>query len=402
MKAISYSWVIVGVGLLVKMTGLGFGRFAYPMFIPSMKGSLGFNYAEMGLLSWAIMLGYLLFSLIAGMLATRFGSTKIVIASLLCGAGSMLSISRLSGFLPLLVFAFAMGAGSAGAHISMTTLPMAWFDEKKLGRALGITTGGTGLGIIVTGLVLPAMLLSLGKEAWRECWLLLASLTFLVAAIGGLLLRDKPKKAAPFTSVSAREAGPVFSSAKRGGLSIKAIFVVYFIFGFAYNSYATYFVAYMVEGVQLSAKTAGDIWAIFGWMCMGSGLLWGFISDRLGRRKALIWNNGIIALSVLLPLMLPQPFFLGLSAFLFGGTFLGTITVIAAAIGDRVVEKRALLYGILTLVHGGGQLLGTVFGGYLRDWTGSFQWSLISSLAGFLLCIVVASASRDRSGTYKS
>jgi len=86
MKAIQYGWIIVGVGVLVKMSGLGFGRFAYPMLIPSMKGSLGFNYIEMGLLSGAIMLGYLLFSLIGGMLATRFGPKRIVIASLLCGA----------------------------------------------------------------------------------------------------------------------------------------------------------------------------------------------------------------------------------------------------------------------------------------------------------------------------
>ena len=96
----------------------------------------------------------------------------------------------------------------------------------------------------------------------------------------------------------------------------------------------------MVEEIRLSEKTAGDIWAIFGWMCMGSGLIWGFLSDRLGRRKALLWNNGIISFSVLLPLLFHQPFFLGLSAFLFGATFLGTVTIIAASIGDQVVEKK--------------------------------------------------------------
>lgn len=51
MKAINYGWVIVGVGVLVKMAGLGFGRFAYSMLLPNMRESLGFNYFEMGLLS---------------------------------------------------------------------------------------------------------------------------------------------------------------------------------------------------------------------------------------------------------------------------------------------------------------------------------------------------------------
>ena len=394
MKKIHYGWIIIGVGVLVKMTGLGFGRFAYPMLIPNMRGSLGFNYIEMGLLSGAMMLGYLIFSLIGGMLATRFGPKRIAIASLLCGAFSMFFISKLSGFFPLLFFTFAMGAGGAGSHISITTLPMAWFEEQQLGRALGVVTGGTGLGIIVTGLLLPSLLLNLGKEAWRHCWFLLALITFLVAVIGWIWLREKPDPMTPLPTDVGGDKKSIPLLRKGSGLTLKAIFIIYFIFGFAYNIYATYFVAYMVEEIQLSERTAGNIWALFGWMCIGSGLIWGFLSDRWGRRKALIWNNGIIAFSVLLPLLLHQSFFLGLSAFLFGATFLGTVTIIAAAIGDQVVAKRAYVYGGVTLIHGIGQFLGTTSGGYLKDLTGTFQLTLIVSLIGFLLCILLTAINK--------
>ncbi len=395
MKRVHYGWVIVGVGVLVKMTGLGFGRFAFPMLLPNMRASLGFNYSEMGLVSGAIMMGYLLFSLIGGMLATRFGPKRVVLASLLCSALSMFFIGRFSGFFPLLFFSFGLGAGAAGSHISITTMPMAWFEEKRLGRALGIVTGGTGLGIIVTGLLLPYLLFNLGKEAWRQCWLVLAMITFLVAVIGWTSLREKPGPVT-LTPSAPSGAGPggnkttVLSPERNNGFNLKAIFIIYFIFGFAYNIYTTYFVAYMVEEIRLAEKAAGDIWAIFGWMCTGSGLIWGYVSDHLGRRKALLWNNGIISFSVLLPLFLHQPFFLGLSAFLFGATFLGTVTIIAAAIGDQVAEKRASVYGLVTLIHGIGQFLGTTSGGYLKDLTGSFQLTLTVSLAGFILCILLA------------
>jgi MFS family permease len=397
MKTINYGWVIVGVGVLVKMAGLGFGRFAYPMLIPSMRGSLGFNYIEMGLLSGAIMLGYLLFSLIGGMLTTRFGPKRIVIASLLCGSISMFFISRFSGFFPLLFFAFAMGGGGAGAHISMTTLPMAWFEESKLGRALGVVTGGTGLGIIVTGLLLPYLLSNLGKEAWRQCWLLLAMITFTVSVMGFFLLKEKPSQMNLHSLEISEDMETIVFPVRRDGLTIRTIFVMYFIFGFAYNIYATYFVAYMVEEIRLTEKTVGDIWAIFGWMCTGSGLIWGFISDRLGRRKALLWNNGMISLAVLLPLLLHQTPFLALSAFLFGLTFLGTVTIIAASVGDQVVEKRASVYGLVTLIHGIGQFLGTTLGGYLKDLTGTFQLTFIVSLIGFLLCsiLVILNGKKD-------
>ncbi|MDI7261026.1 MAG: MFS transporter [Thermodesulfobacteriota bacterium] len=362
MKTIYYGWIIVGVGVLVKMAGLGFGRFAYPMLLPSMRESLQFNYTEMGLLSGSILLGYLLFSLIGGVLATRFGSKKIVIASLLCGSISMLSIGRLSGFIPLLFFTFVMGGGGGGAHISMTTLPMAWFEKRRLGKALGIVTGGTGVGVVITGLLLPYLLFTLGGEAWRQCWFLLSLITFLVAIASLVLLKEKPSQTNSHSSHLIGRLEPFPSSSKGSGVTLRTIFLIYFIFGFAYNIYVTYFVAFTIEEIGLPGKVAGIIWAIFGWMCLVSGLIWGFLSDRLGRREALLWNNGLISLSVLIPLLFDQTFLLGLSTFLFGVTFLGTVTVIAASIGDQVAEKRASVYGLVTLIHGIGQFLGTTSG----------------------------------------
>jgi MFS family permease len=396
MKAFHYGWIIVGMGVLVKMAGLGFGRFAYPMLIPSMRESLGFNYVEMGLLSGAIMLGYLLFSLIGGILATRFGPKKTVIASLLCGSLSMFSIGKLSGFFPLLFFAFTMGAGGAGAHISITTLPMAWFEGRRLGRAVGVLTGGTGLGIIVTGLLLPYLLSHLGQEAWRLCWFLLALTTFTVAIGGWLFLKEKPGEISILSSNPDEDGKTIPPSGRRDTFSLKTIFIIYFIFGFAYNIYTTYFVAYMVEEIHIPEKTAGSLWAVFGWMCIVSGLVWGFLSDRLGRRRALLWNNGVISFALILPLCFHHVLILGLSILLFGFTFLGTVTIIAAAIGDQVGEKRASVYGLVTLVHGIGQLLGTTLGGTLRDLTGSFLFALLSSLVGFLFCFTLTASSKRK------
>jgi predicted MFS family arabinose efflux permease len=310
----------------------------------------------------------------------------------------MFLLSQFSEFLFLFFFTFAMGAGAAGAHISMTTLPMAWFGKQSLGRALGVVTGGTGLGVVITGLLIPPLLSSFGKNGWRECWMLMAFMTFIVSVMCFTLLKDKPSQMNPSPPKFGEEEEIITSQVRGDGLSIRSIFVIYFIFGFAYNIYATYFVAFTVEDLRLAEKVAGVIWSVFGWMCMGSGLIWGYLSDRLGRRKALLWNNGLIALAVFLPLRFHQPLLLGLSAFLFGLTFLGTVTIVAASIGDQVGEKRASVYGLVTLIHGIGQFLGTTFGGYLKDLTGSFQLTLISSLIGFCLCLTLTAVSKNKKG----
>ena len=399
MKRLYYGWVIVGIGLLVKMVALGFGRFAYAILLSNMRGSLHFNYIQMGLLSGGILLGYLLFSVVGGMLATRFGPKRIVIASLLCSAISMFFLGQLSHFLPLLFFAFLMGAGAAGTHISMTALPMGWFEKRQLGRALGIIQGGTGLGIVVTGFLLPPLLISLGETAWRDCWRLMACITFAVLIAATLLLKEKPLQWHPSPDQKADGQKPVSRVASE--MSLRKITLVYFIFGFAYNIYTTYFVAFMLEEVRLTEKSAGDIWAIFGWLSMFSGFIWGFLSDRLGREKALLWNNAIISVALLLPLCLHHTFFLAVSTSLFGFTFIGTVTVVAAAIGDQAGEKRASIYGWVTLIHGIGQFIGTTSGGYLKDLTHSFQWTLTASLIGFLLCFILIAFGKRKKGEKK-
>ena len=387
MKKLYYGWIIVGVGLLVKMAALGFGRFAYAMLLSSMRTSLEYSYIQMGLLSGGILLGYLIFSFVGGTLATKFGSKRVVVISLLCSSFSMFFISQFSNFVLLLFLTVVMGGAAGGAHISMTTLPMAWFEKDRLGRALGIVTGGTGLGIIVTGLLLPVLLSSLGKEAWRQCWMFLSLMTFAVAVTGWILLKERPGvTSAPLSSAEKNVAPP---QARKVEFTLKALFIHYFIFGFAYNIYATYFVAFMVDEVHLSGKLAGLIWSIFGWTCLASGLVWGSLSDRFGRKRSLLWNNGLISIAVLIPLFFHNPMFLGTSTFLFGFTFLGTITIIAACVGDLTVEKRASVYGLVTLIHGIGQFLGTTLGGYLKDITGTFQLTLLSSLVGFVLCVVL-------------
>jgi predicted MFS family arabinose efflux permease len=267
---------------------------------------------------------------------------------------------------------------------------MTWFERKRLGGALGIVTGGTGLGIIIAGLLLPYLLSTFGGEAWRECWFLLALLTLMVGLIGYILLKERPShKDSPLLQIDQRNTSwPVKN--KGSDLTLPAIFLIYFMFGLAYNIYVTYFVAFLIGEVRLTEEVAGIIWSIFGWMCLVSGWIWGFLSDRMGRRDALLWNNGLISLSVLIPLLFHQIFLLGFSAFLFGATFFGMVTVVAACVGDQRMEKRAALYGWVTLLHGIGQFLGTLLGGYLRDLTGSFQMTLLVSLVGFVACIVIA------------
>jgi sugar phosphate permease len=74
-----YGWIVMAMGLLTTIGTHGFARMAYTLILPSMKDGLQFSYAQLGLLGTGNFIGYLIFAIIGGFLATRFG-TRIVIS----------------------------------------------------------------------------------------------------------------------------------------------------------------------------------------------------------------------------------------------------------------------------------------------------------------------------------
>ncbi|MDH4233377.1 MAG: YbfB/YjiJ family MFS transporter, partial [Nitrospirota bacterium] len=73
-----YGWVIVWTGTLCLFACLGLGRFAFGMLLPSMASTLHLTYSQMGFLSTANFLGYLVSVLVSGYWAVRVGSRRMI------------------------------------------------------------------------------------------------------------------------------------------------------------------------------------------------------------------------------------------------------------------------------------------------------------------------------------
>jgi MFS family permease len=107
-------------------------------------------------------------------------------------------------------------------------------------------------------------------------------------------------------------------------------------------------------------------------------LLWGGLSDRIGRRAALILIYLIHAVAFSLFVWWPQPPGLTLSAALFGLTAWSIPAVMAALCGDVVGPRMApAALGFVTLFFGIGQALGPSVAGALADASGSFTGGLL-------------------------
>ena len=168
--------------------------------------------------------------------------------------------------------------------------------------------------------------------------------------------------------------------------------VVYFFYGLSYIIYMVFFAAYLVKEMDFSQEWAGGLWALVGGLSIFCGMIWGKISDLLGRSRGAALAYLVLGLSYLIYALIKVKFGFYLSAVFFGLTAWSIPTIMAAAAGDFVGPRLAPAgLGFITLFFGIGQALGPALGGYLADVSGSFTLPFVVaggiSLAGMVLSL---------------
>jgi sugar phosphate permease len=383
-----YAWIIAFTGTLVTILAHGFGRMSYSVILPSMREGLALNYKQVGLIATGNFIGYLVLGLFGGFLAARFGIRRVVFISLLVIGISLF----LTGLSNSFIFAFftrlVTGAANGSAYIPIMALPAAWFAVRKRGLATGIVSGGIGLGLFLSGIILPSVI---AWNGWRYSWFCMGIVVFILAFVCLSFLRDNPaqKGLQMYGGREESKTGPKVTlfSAWRDVVREPEIWKlawVYFMYGFAYIIYITFFIAYLCKECNLTPSKAGGIFALLGALSIFCGVIWGGISDVLGRRYGAVLAYITLALAFTIFALWKEDVGFYLSAVIFGITAWSIPTIMAAAVGDAVGGKLAPAgLGFVTLSHSIGQALGPAIGGWIKDASGTFT-------SAFLLSAIVA------------
>lgn len=374
-----YGWVIALTGMAVLFACLGLGRFSLGMLLPSMGISLNLNYSQMGLIGTGNFVGYMLSVVLAGMVAKTIGARWTISLGLVLVGGSMALISRAMGFVEVMSLYVATGIGSGLANVPMMGLVSHWFSKTNRGRAAGLMLSGNGIAIVFTGMLIPWINTSLGAEGWRTGWLTIGVMSLGITAIAAFFLRNEPgeKGLSPVGGALAAPAQTVSDHSEKTN-SLRGVMVhlgcVYALFGATYVVYATFIVTAMVNERGFGENTAGTFWAVVGGLSIASGPLFGWLSDRLGRKKGMMLVYALFTIAyILVAADLPNPF-LYASIAIFGLAVWSVPTIMSAAVGDYTGPTRAVkAFGFITLFFGVGQITGPAVAGVLADKTGSFS-----------------------------
>ena len=388
-----YGWIVLAVGVGVVFGSLGLARFGYTLVLPAMQQGLGIANTEAGALATANLVGYLLLSAVGGALAARFGPRTVISFGLALAGFGMLMTGFAQGFLMVALWRGLTGVGSGASNVPVMGLMSSWFGKRKRGFAAGIAASGSSVGLILLGPTVPRLLAVFGDSGWRACWFLFGGVTLLVAVGAVILLRNHPseKGTKPLGEDDAAMDKPSVASSAHPGLGrvyktpiVWFMGLIYIAFGFSYIIYVTFFFKHLIAEGGYTREAAGNLFMLIGWLSLFCGVIWGAVSDRLGRKYTLAIVYLLQAAAFILFALWTEPAGFLLSAVLFGLTAWSIPAIMAAACGDVLGAKMApAALGFITLFFGIGQAVGPSVAGAMADATGTFA-------PAFLLAGIVA------------
>jgi MFS family permease len=395
-QSIHYGWYIVAAGTLCIFAGLGFGRFALGMLLPAMGESLKLTYSQMGLISTANFVGYLLAVLVCSHISARIGSRLLIFLALLLVAASMLLVSTADSFMTVAFFYTLTGMGSGASNVPMMALVASWFGTKQRGKAAGFIVIGSGFAILLSGKLIPYINNLHTADGWRTSWLVLGIIVLVISTICLLVIRDSPAELGlkPFTgNEKIKPDESHYFDNGRAGVGKKDIYhlgFIYFLFGFTYVIYATFIVTALVEERGFSETVAGNFWSWVGFLSLFSGPVFGTLSDKFGRKAGLITVFTVQMFAYLLVALSLPGIFLYLSIGCYGIVAWSIPSIMAALVGDYVgPQKTARVFGFITFIFALGQIAGPAVAGFLAEKYGTFSSSFLMAaiFAGFAVVL---------------
>lgn len=389
-----YGWLVLAMGTLAVFGALGLARFGYSTVLPAMQKDLALNNEQAGLLASFNLAGYLILSILGGALASRYGARLVASLGLFLAGAGMIYTGWAPSFFSLAAWRGLTGMGSGAANIAVMGLWGAWFSKERRGLASGIAVSGSSIALILTGLFVPGTMTAYGQTAWRGCWFVFGGVTLALAACAYLILRNNPATVGlnPVGGEPAGQPGSKPSGEKSRwrdvyySAPVWQLGLVYIAFGFSYIIYMTFFIKRLVAGAGYTPAAAGQLFMTMGWFSLLCGLLWGSVSDRIGRKNTLIiiYLIQTVAFSLFAANQMPLIYFC--SAILFGLTAWSIPAIMAAVCGDLLDPALApAALGFITLFFGIGQAAGPVVAGAIADHAGSFSPVFLLAAAVALL-----------------
>lgn len=313
--------------------------------LPSMLTELNINPGVGGNVFFGEYFGFLVATLITGILADKFGLKLVVVLAGICmflgvgGYSTFASVWLLSASL------FVLGLGLGALELGPNAIIVSLHHERK-GLFLNLMAVLHGLGSMIAPLV-AGWLLSLAVS-WRTIyrWDLLLIAAFILVFIFLRFPRNEEKASLDFRQVS--------RVAFKGRLPWFYAAIGFYVA--AEIGTSSWLVTFLQRDRGLDVTASSQALSLFFAMLMLGRLLGGFVVQRVGYLRSLLIASIGAVISLTLGLFGPPSLslLLPLTGFFFSITF----PTITAAVADTHTENVNTVLGVLYTFAGVGALIG--------------------------------------------
>jgi MFS family permease len=403
-KASYYAWVILGVCFLVSALIAGINT-SFGVFLVPLSRQFGWS-------TGAISFAYSLFMLTNGLSAfgvgrigDKYGSRLVFfIGGMVFGLSLLLTSMMTEVWHLYLWYGVLAGIGRSPLNVTLVSMISRWFSKHR-GLAMGIVNSGTGAG---SSLFTPFTSWLIVAFSWQEAYVIMAVMVWVLLTAAILMLRDDPRdmgylpygeeetpaegtKSAKTSAAKPSPKGPEWElgDAMRT-LQFWELGILHFCCCMCHAIPLVHIVPYAIRS-GLAPTTAASILAAIGVFSFMGRIMWGILADRWGPKPAYVLAVFQQGLMMVWLLGTTHPVMFFLFAFFWGIGYGGAMPPYALFVKDYYgLKSFGAIYGGIMVLASLGMAIGGYLGGFLFDFSGSYQPAWILSLVAGVVTAFVA------------
>jgi predicted MFS family arabinose efflux permease len=367
-----YAWVILVVVYFAGVVA-PFNQFKVPPVMSLLMAGFHLDLTQAGLLMSIMAAIGLVLAIPASIALQRFGPKNTILVALgFLACGALLgALAR--NYILLLCSRILEGTGLGLIGVAAPATISMWFPPEKRGTPMGIWATWVPVGTVVVYNLAPTLASSLG---WQAVWWVGTGYALLMMILIGLLITRPPV-------LTAHEPQNQLSTNLWVALSNRNIWLLALSFAcmnLVMVSINTYYPTFLKEHRGYTLGQAASIASIMTFLKLVSSPSAGWLSDRLGSRRALFSIPFLlIAILLLFPFEVTGWWIIAVMSIL--GFFMGFIPAATFAAAPDIMGNPLLAgLGMAVVLVGQnvGQLIGPILFGQLVQGLG---WSM----AGYMI-----------------
>ena len=363
--------VLVG-GILLLVVAMGISRFAFTPILPFMRNDEGLTFQQGGLLASSNYIGYFVGALGGGFILKN--KKNFLFLNVLVNVVSILLLGICETFSMWFILRFIAGATGGFIFVLTSSIVMDYLAQRLLTKWSGYIYSGIGLGIAISGLFVPFME---GFVAWEGTWIGLGIVSALFMCSTIVLWRH----------VTVPNSEPIQKSKDTNiwkGI-MPWLIAAYGLEGLGYIITGTFLVD-IIYNIEELRPYASFSWVIVGLAGAPSAPIWMSLMTRYTPFKMMMLAYSLQVIGISLPVLSQTAWSVLLSAFLYGVTFIGLVTL-STGYGRQLYPKQSgKVVSMLTTFYALGQILGPLFASRLEHVFNTFKAPLL-----FASCTVLSS-----------